>query len=146
MNKFLSENELIGFENKYYKDKYYRISCVELNEQKFDDQVFENVNISLKSFALRFDRKDSISAYMILCLHFIEEKVEVNKETFSVKNEVENFLEFIELIKDNNIIEAINMEDSLHTEIASSMYHIEDGKNTDERNIDLALKKWNDRK
>ena len=58
---------------------------------------------------------------------------------------LKKFLEFQNKSKENNIMKAENLDSQTYGCIIYSIYYISDKNNSDNRNIDLALQKWDER-
>lgn len=149
IHNFLKKNELPEFSNKYYTDPFYQILSFDSSESRSSPFTFEGVDINfdntIDSYTLSFDKYYTITAYMLLCHNFIGIEVKYNDRMFTVDMTLQNFIDFLSNSDSTNVVSCENLDSQTYACVLYGIVFIEDKDNTNERNIQIYLKKWDER-
>lgn len=149
IKNYLKQNELLQYRNNYYNDHYYNLYSIDVSESKQSSYFFENVEISFdnesNNYTLRFDKKDSITVFMILAFDLENCTSLYNDVTYVFEINLENFLIFLDKSKTKNVIVFDNLDYETYSCVLCGVLGVENKNTTINRSIGLALEKWDNR-
>lgn len=149
IKNYLKQNELLQYHNNYYNDHYYNLYSIDVSESKQSSYIFENVEISFdnksNNYTLHFNKKDSITAFMILAFDLENCTGLYNDIKYVFEINLENFLIFLDKSKTKNVIIFDNLDYETYSCVLCGVLGVENKNTTMNRSVGLALEKWDNR-